>query len=283
MEPEYTPARKIHLYHCDHRGLPLALINEDGSLAWSGEFDEWGSLLHEENPESLQQLIRLPGQQYDAETGLYYNRHRYYDPRQGRYITQDPSGLTGGWNGYLYPSDPLSGIDPLGLVEFGKWAGSAVNAASEGNMSYEDTAAAIEVANGPHYSPPLFSMSVDGGLSAYGIFGGSVSAGVTTGNGDKGLDLCTYFTACQGAGAGASAGASVSASVSNAPPGSGVSYYGGATTDVGFIANGTATVLSEINKKEDPTHISLGVAGGIGGGSFSGVVTCQQNTKCVVN
>ena len=26
MDPVYTPARKIHLYHCDHRGLPLALI-----------------------------------------------------------------------------------------------------------------------------------------------------------------------------------------------------------------------------------------------------------------
>ncbi|MDK9364601.1 RHS repeat-associated core domain-containing protein [Lelliottia wanjuensis] len=117
MEPEYTPARKIHLYHCDHRGLPLALVSEDGSLAWQAEFDEWGNLLHEENPESLQQLIRLPGQQYDVETGLYYNRHRYYDPRQGRYNTQDPIGLAGDWNAYVYPLDPTIYIDPLGLKE----------------------------------------------------------------------------------------------------------------------------------------------------------------------
>ncbi|MDK9603955.1 RHS repeat-associated core domain-containing protein, partial [Lelliottia sp. V104_15] len=116
MEPEYTPARKIHLYHCDHRGLPLALVSEDGSLAWQAEFDEWGNLLHEENPESLQQLIRLPGQQYDTETGLYYNRHRYYDPRQGRYITQDPIGLAGGWHAYNYPLNPLQVSDPLGLA-----------------------------------------------------------------------------------------------------------------------------------------------------------------------
>ncbi|WP_137498397.1 RHS domain-containing protein, partial [Escherichia coli] len=39
VEPEYTPARKVHLYHCDHRGLPLALISEDGNTAWSGEYD----------------------------------------------------------------------------------------------------------------------------------------------------------------------------------------------------------------------------------------------------
>ncbi|MEN3936822.1 RHS domain-containing protein, partial [Enterobacter hormaechei subsp. hoffmannii] len=31
MDPVYTPARKIHLYHCDHRGLPLALVSTEGS------------------------------------------------------------------------------------------------------------------------------------------------------------------------------------------------------------------------------------------------------------
>ena len=41
------------------------------------------NLPNEENPHQLQQLIRLPGQQYDEESGLYYNRHRYYDPLQG--------------------------------------------------------------------------------------------------------------------------------------------------------------------------------------------------------
>ncbi|KDY38365.1 RHS repeat-associated core domain protein, partial [Escherichia coli 2-427-07_S4_C1] len=84
MDPVYTPARKIHLYHCDHRGLPLALISTEGATAWCAEYDEWGNLLNEENPHQLQQLIRLPGQQYDEESGLYYNRHRYYDPLQGR-------------------------------------------------------------------------------------------------------------------------------------------------------------------------------------------------------
>ncbi len=115
MDPVYTPARKIHLYHCDHRGLPLALISTEGTTAWYAEYDEWGNLLNEENPHQLQQLIRLPGQQYDEESGLYYNRHRYYDPLQGRYITQDPIGLKGGWNFYQYPLNPVQYIDPLGL------------------------------------------------------------------------------------------------------------------------------------------------------------------------
>ena len=115
VEPEYTPARKAHLYHCDHRGLPLALISEDGNTAWSAEYDEWGNQLNEENPHHLHQPYRLPGQQYDKESGLYYNRHRYYDPLQGRYITPDPIGLRGGWNMYQYPLNPIQVIDPMGL------------------------------------------------------------------------------------------------------------------------------------------------------------------------
>ncbi len=93
--PGVHAGAKIHLYHCDHRGLPLALISTEGATAWCAEYDEWGNLLSDENPHHLQQLIRLPGQQYDEESGLYYNRHRYYDPLQGRYITQDPIGLKG--------------------------------------------------------------------------------------------------------------------------------------------------------------------------------------------
>ncbi|HBE4322325.1 TPA: RHS repeat protein, partial [Escherichia coli] len=115
IEPVYLPERKIHLYHCDYRGLPLALISEDGNTAWSAEYDEWGNQLNEENPHHLHQPYRLPGQQYDKESGLYYNRNRYYDPLQGRYITQDPIGLEGGWSLYAYPLNPVNGIDPLGL------------------------------------------------------------------------------------------------------------------------------------------------------------------------
>ncbi|ELL7257065.1 RHS repeat protein, partial [Escherichia coli] len=59
IEPVYLPERKIHLYHCDHRGLPLALISEDGNTAWSAEYDEWGNQLNEENPHHLHQPYRL--------------------------------------------------------------------------------------------------------------------------------------------------------------------------------------------------------------------------------
>ncbi|SQJ44391.1 core protein [Salmonella enterica] len=98
--------------------LPVALINSEGARDWSAEYDVWGNRLKEDNPQKLAQLIRLPGQQYDDETGLYYNRYRYYNPEQGRYISQDPIGLHGGLNPYTYPLNPVTEIDPLGLWAF---------------------------------------------------------------------------------------------------------------------------------------------------------------------
>ncbi|MEM0571879.1 RHS domain-containing protein, partial [Salmonella enterica] len=77
LEEQTEPERTLHLYHCDHRGLPVALINSEGARDWSAEYDVWGNRLKEDNPQKLAQLIRLPGQQYDDETGLYYNRYRY--------------------------------------------------------------------------------------------------------------------------------------------------------------------------------------------------------------
>jgi len=62
----------------------------------------------------------LPGQYFDAETGLHYNWHRYYDPSTGRYLTPDPIGFAGGMNLYAYvQNDPVNRIDPYGLWPFG--------------------------------------------------------------------------------------------------------------------------------------------------------------------
>ena len=106
----------VHLYYCDHLGTPIALINTQGGIDWRAEFDPWGNQVDGSNPQRLYQPIRMQGQHYDDESGMHYNRYRYYDPALGRYISQDPIGLRGGWNVYNYPLNPITMSDPLGLV-----------------------------------------------------------------------------------------------------------------------------------------------------------------------
>ena len=59
--------------------------------------------------------FRYQGQYEDVETGLYYNRFRYYDPEAGIYISQDPAKLKGGGKLYGCVDNPNTHIDPLGL------------------------------------------------------------------------------------------------------------------------------------------------------------------------
>ena len=115
--------RKRYAVVCDHLGTPSALFTEDGRLAWRGELDTWGRLQERREgiaPEDwTDNPWRYPGQYEDAETGLYYNRHRYFDPELGRYISQDPIGLLGGTALYSYVRDPLGWLDPDGLKPCG--------------------------------------------------------------------------------------------------------------------------------------------------------------------
>jgi RHS repeat-associated protein len=60
--------------------------------------------------------IRFQGQYHDHETGLHYNRYRYYDPGVGRFISKDPIGYAGGLNLYAYAPNPIGWVDPLGLT-----------------------------------------------------------------------------------------------------------------------------------------------------------------------
>ena len=61
------------------------------------------------------QPIRFQGQYFDEETGLHYNRFRYFDPDLGMFTTRDPIGLMGGTNVFAYAPNPTGWIDPFGL------------------------------------------------------------------------------------------------------------------------------------------------------------------------
>jgi RHS repeat-associated protein len=101
----------------DHLGTPKALFDAQGEMAWKAELDLYGMA----NVQIAKTACpwRWPGQYEDEETGLYYNRFRYYDPEAGRYISPDPLGLRGGIALYTHVPDPLIWIDPLGLSKRG--------------------------------------------------------------------------------------------------------------------------------------------------------------------
>jgi RHS repeat-associated protein len=83
---------------------------------WQADYEPFGRV-QLINP-SLSLNPRLPGQYFDAETGLYQNWHRDYDARLGRYLESDPIGLEGGLNPYTYVSgNPVNAVDPFGLDE----------------------------------------------------------------------------------------------------------------------------------------------------------------------
>ena len=112
----------------DLTGRPLVLFNSEGKTVWRpGQTSLWGLALSlpadtgypdprgELDPEADPGLL-YAGQWQDAESGLCYNRFRYYEPETGMYLVSDPLGLLGGEQTYRYVPNPLGYVDPLGLA-----------------------------------------------------------------------------------------------------------------------------------------------------------------------
>ena len=102
------------IYHY-HLGTLRELTSQQGKLVWKARYKTYGNVA-EKDVEEVENNLRFQGQYFDEETGLHYNRHRYYDPTLGQFTTQDPIGLLGGVNNYQYAPNPVGWVDPLGLT-----------------------------------------------------------------------------------------------------------------------------------------------------------------------
>ena len=111
---------EVYYYHLDQLNTPRFVTNNNAEVVWQNHADVYGY----EEPEaeadfnkenSFTQPIRFQGQYLDIESGLHYNRYRYYSPKQQRFINQDPIGLVGGINHYHYAPNPVNWVDPFGL------------------------------------------------------------------------------------------------------------------------------------------------------------------------
>ncbi|WP_346778921.1 RHS repeat-associated core domain-containing protein [Burkholderia sp. Se-20373] len=110
---------RIGYYQCDQIGTPQEVTDAQGEIEWSARYRAWGEakevISEAARKAGIRNPIRFQGQYFDHETGLHYNRNRYYDPNTGRFISKDPIGLQGGLNAWQYAPNPITWIDPLGL------------------------------------------------------------------------------------------------------------------------------------------------------------------------
>ncbi|MEM6983315.1 MAG: RHS repeat-associated core domain-containing protein [Pseudomonadota bacterium] len=112
---------EVYYYHLDQLNTPRFVTNSKAEVVWENQADVYGYEESEAEPESnkkdtFTQPIRFQGQYLDEESGLHYNRYRYYSPKQQRFINQDPIGLVGGINHYQYVPNPVNWVDPMGLL-----------------------------------------------------------------------------------------------------------------------------------------------------------------------
>ncbi|MCR4539727.1 DUF6531 domain-containing protein [Pseudomonas sp. 18.1.10] len=107
-------ATQPYHYQLDHLGTPQELTTPEGKIAWSAHYRAYGEITRLDIGK-IDNPLRFQGQYFDAESGLHYNRHRYYNPDIGRYLTPDPVKLAGGINAYQYVPNPTGWVDPLGL------------------------------------------------------------------------------------------------------------------------------------------------------------------------
>ncbi|UTG70743.1 AHH domain-containing protein [Neisseria subflava] len=99
---------------------PMTQAADWQEAVWTAEYEAWGRIRNETVSDSLEVNVpfRFQGQYYDEESGLHYNRFRYYDPEIGRFVSQDPIGLQGGMNLFEYAPNPIIWVDPLGLKNY---------------------------------------------------------------------------------------------------------------------------------------------------------------------
>ncbi|NRO97450.1 type IV secretion protein Rhs [Paraburkholderia sp. NMBU_R16] len=117
------PAVRLRTNDCERywlntepNGAPTRVFDTLGNVVWEAGYGAWATVRQLASDKGFRQPLRLQGQYCDEETGFYYNRHRYFDPAHGGFISQDPLGIAAGTNAFAYGPNSLGWTDPLGLA-----------------------------------------------------------------------------------------------------------------------------------------------------------------------
>jgi RHS repeat-associated protein len=110
----------VDYYEQDGLGSVTSLTASNATVAQTYTYDSFGNMTNSSG--SLTNFFRYTGREFDTETSLYYYRARYYDPTNGRFLSED--GLRSGMDFYEYTvNDPVNWADPLGLAPCKKKCG----------------------------------------------------------------------------------------------------------------------------------------------------------------
>jgi RHS repeat-associated protein len=92
------------------------MMTSSGAVVWSAKYTSFLEATVDASS-TIKNNLRAPGQYEDAETGLFYNYFRYYNPKIGKYLRKDPINFAGGdLNLYNYvQSNPIGWFDIFGL------------------------------------------------------------------------------------------------------------------------------------------------------------------------
>jgi RHS repeat-associated protein len=173
-----TPTNQVYCYHFNATGSTIAMMDQSQAVVNSYVYDAFGNVTQSE---TISQPFKYVGQfgVMTEPNGFYYMRARYYDPKVGRFISEDPTGFDGGdVNLYAYVAgNPVMGIDPLGLCAKPAWLDTVETANSLATVgSLALTLAPTGISNVVGAAGLTITGAVDIGLNVYKVANGHEDA-----------------------------------------------------------------------------------------------------------
>jgi RHS repeat-associated protein len=158
---------KNYYYHADALGSITALTNDDNTPVETYAYKAYGEPTIKNNAgtvlskSAIDNPYLFTARELDSETGLYYLRARYYNPEMGRFIQEDPIGIRGGSNFYIYAlNNPSNLTDLFGedvdIDKFVEWVNANASERSKGlcakSIRRGLEAGGLDTANRPIYA-----------------------------------------------------------------------------------------------------------------------------------